>query len=98
MILQYITSSGKWRTFFKNNLSFPASLIDESDTIWCQKPVGIKNAKMILETDTQPWRLADNVCSPGGTTIEGVISLQKDEFNKTIKRAVNKSFEKDKLL
>ena len=53
---------------------------------------------MILETDTQPWRLADNVCSPGGTTIEGVISLQKDEFNKTIKRAVNKSFEKDKLL
>ena len=56
------------------------------------------SAKMILETDTQPWRLADNVCSPGGTTIEGVISLQKDEFNKTIKRAVNKSFEKDKLL
>ena len=50
MILQYITSSGKWRTFFKNNLSFPASLIDESDTIWCQKPVGVKNAKMILET------------------------------------------------
>lgn len=69
---------------------------DEALKIAAQTVYG--SAKMILETDVEPWRLADNVCSPGGTTIEGVISLQKDEFNKTIKRAVNKSFEKDKLL
>lgn len=69
---------------------------DEALKIAAQTVYG--SAKMILETDIEPWKLADNVCSPGGTTIEGVISLQKDEFNKTIKRAVNKSFEKDKLL
>lgn len=56
------------------------------------------SAKMILESDEHPYDLIDRVCSPGGTTIEAVTSLQKDGFNSAIHEAVNKALEKDKLL
>lgn len=56
------------------------------------------SAKMILESDKHPYELIDNVCSPGGTTIEAITSLQKDGFNSAIHNAVNKAVQKDKLL
>ncbi|MDE6124692.1 MAG: pyrroline-5-carboxylate reductase, partial [Eubacterium sp.] len=42
------------------------------------------SAKMILESGTHPFELIDQVCSPGGTTIEGVTSLQADGFEAAI--------------
>ncbi len=56
------------------------------------------SAKMILESEKHPWQLVDEVCSPGGTTIEGVASLQRDGFEKSVINAVEASFKKDKLL
>lgn len=56
------------------------------------------SAKMILESGTHPWQLVDEVCSPGGTTIEGVASLQQDGFESAVIRAVEASFNKDKNL
>lgn len=56
------------------------------------------SAKMILESEEHPWELVDKVCSPGGTTIEGVSSLQNDGFEKAILNAVNKAVDKDKKL
>lgn len=56
------------------------------------------SAKMILESEEHPWKLIDNVCSPGGTTIEGVLSLQADGFENAVHNAVDKSLEKDKKL
>ncbi|MDE6470460.1 MAG: pyrroline-5-carboxylate reductase [Eubacterium sp.] len=56
------------------------------------------SAKMILESDEHPWKLIDNVCSPGGTTIEGVTSLQADGFEKAVHNAVDKALDKDKRL
>ncbi len=56
------------------------------------------SAKMILESNENPWELVDRVCSPGGTTIEGVISLQKDGFESSVHNAVKKSLDKDKKL
>ena len=56
------------------------------------------SAKMILESEEHPWELVDKVCSPGGTTIEGVSSLQNDGFEKSVLNAVNKAVEKDKKL
>lgn len=56
------------------------------------------SAKMIMESDEHPYQLVDKVCSPGGTTIEGVTSLQADGFEKAIHNAVNKAFEKDSRL
>ncbi len=56
------------------------------------------SAKMILESGEHPWELTDRVCSPGGTTIEGVLSLQKDGFEAAVAAAVDAAFEKDKSL
>lgn len=56
------------------------------------------SAKMILESDTHPWELIDQVCSPGGTTIEAVASLQADGFEGAVYKAVDKAVEKDKKL
>lgn len=56
------------------------------------------SAKMILESDEHPFKLIDNVCSPGGTTIEGIISLQADGFESAVHNAVDKALDKDKKL
>lgn len=56
------------------------------------------SAKMIMESDCHPYELVDKVCSPGGTTIEGVTSLKADGFDKAIHNAVNKALEKDAKL
>lgn len=54
------------------------------------------SAKMILEGDEHPWALVDQVCSPGGTTIEGVATLQENAFESTVIKAVEASYKKDK--
>lgn len=56
------------------------------------------SAKMILESSEHPWSLIDKVCSPGGTTIEGVMSLQTDGFEASVHNAVNKALDKDSRL
>ena len=56
------------------------------------------SARMILESEEHPWKLVDAVCSPGGTTIEGVASLQKDGFEASVINAVEASYNKDKAL
>ncbi|MBQ7203516.1 MAG: pyrroline-5-carboxylate reductase [Eubacterium sp.] len=69
---------------------------DEALQIAAQSVLG--SAKMVLESDKHPFELIDMVCSPGGTTIEGVTSLQSDGFETAVHNAVNKSLEKDKKL
>ena len=56
------------------------------------------SAKMMLESDESPWALINSVCSPGGTTIEGIATLQKEEFDKVVMDAVSASYEKDKRM
>lgn len=56
------------------------------------------SAKMIMESEQHPWQLIDSVCSPGGTTIEGVTSLQADGFESAVCNAVDKALDKDKKL
>jgi len=46
------------------------------------------SAKMVLETGMHPGELKDNVCSPGGTSIEAVYSLEKNNFRGTVIEAM----------
>jgi len=50
--------------------------------------------KMVLETGKHPGELKDNVCSPGGTTIEGVKTLEEEGFRGAVIKAVTDTIEK----
>lgn len=56
------------------------------------------SAKMVLKSGEHPWELVDQVCSPGGTTIEGILALQKYGFEHALKEAFDAVLEKDNLI
>lgn len=56
------------------------------------------SAKMVLESGEAPWPLIDQVCSPGGTTIEGVTALQERGFETTLVKAFDAVLEKDQAI
>lgn len=55
-------------------------------------------AKMVLESGMHPGKLKDDVCSPGGTTIEAVHSLERHGFRAAVMDAVIASAEKNKKM
>ena len=54
--------------------------------------------KMVRDTGIDPETLKINVCSPGGSTIEGVKSLEADDLNGIVRKAVNASFKRTQEL
>ena len=55
-------------------------------------------AKMVLETGVSPEQLRINVCSPGGTTIEGVEKLRELGFEETARAGARAAVEKSKTM
>ena len=46
------------------------------------------SAKMVLETGKHPGELKDMVCSPGGTTIEAVMTLEEKGMRSSVMEAI----------
>ncbi|MFA5576646.1 MAG: pyrroline-5-carboxylate reductase [Tissierellaceae bacterium] len=55
-------------------------------------------AKMVLDTGAHPALLKDNVCSPGGTTIEAVAKLEEGGFRSSIIGAMKVCADKSKIM
>jgi pyrroline-5-carboxylate reductase len=55
-------------------------------------------AVTVLRSGKHPGELKDAVCSPGGSTIEGVRALEQAGFRSAVMDAVIASYEKNKLL
>lgn len=53
------------------------------------------SAETIIESNEHPYSLIDKVCSPGGTTIEGVFALQANSFENAVNAAVEAAYNKD---
>ena len=56
------------------------------------------SAKLMLKTGSHPGELKDMVCSPGGTTIEGVRILEERGFRGAVMDALLATVEKSKKL
>ena len=56
------------------------------------------SAQLVLETGRHPGDLKDMVCSPGGTTIEGVRALEEGAFRASVMNAISACVEKAKAL
>ena len=55
-------------------------------------------AKLVKETGEHPIALCNQVCSPGGTTIEGVLTLKRLGFESAVQQATQAIIDKDRSL
>lgn len=51
-------------------------------------------AQMVLETKKHPAQLKDDVCSPGGTTIQAILKLEETQFRNSIIKAMTANYDK----
>ncbi|TQL64723.1 pyrroline-5-carboxylate reductase [Rarobacter faecitabidus] len=56
------------------------------------------SAKLLLESGTHPWELADIVSSPGGTTVAGLLKLEDEGFFAAVVAGVKATIDRDQEL
>ena len=65
---------------------------DKALTYAAQMMLG--TAQLILQSGQHPGALKDAVCSPGGSTIRGVLELENSGFRGAVSRAVQQAYER----
>ena len=50
----------------------------------------------VLKSDKTPWELVDDVSSPGGTTVAGLLAMEEAGFMTSIVKGVDATISKDK--
>ena len=65
--------------------------------VWAAQAVA-GAAELLLASGAHPGALKDAVCSPGGSTIEGVLALEDGGFRGSVMEAVSAAWEKDQKL
>lgn len=66
---------------------------DVATAIAAQTVLG--SAQMVLESEKSPWDLIDMVCSPGGTTVAGLLALEDRGFLATVAHGVAATIARD---
>ena len=56
------------------------------------------SAALVLESGKHSWELIDSVCSPGGTTIEGICTLEREGFTSAIVSCIDTCMAKDRAI
>jgi len=56
------------------------------------------SGKLCLDTGTNPAVLKDMVCSPGGTTIAGVMALEENGFRNAVIKSVTAAYDKTLIM
>ena len=56
----------------------------------------IGTAELMLQTGDHPGKMKDAVCSPGGSTIQGIRALEEGGFRSAVIEAIVKTWEKNK--
>jgi pyrroline-5-carboxylate reductase len=85
---------------------FIEALADGGVKAGLPRPVALKlaaqtvkgSAMMVSETGVHPGELKDRVCSPGGTTIEAVATLEEKGFRGAVIAAVDACREKSERM
>lgn len=62
------------------------------------KQMILGSGAMMMANNKHPGQLKDEVCSPGGTTIEGVLAIEKNGFRHATSSAVTAAYEKTSKL
>ena len=72
--------------------------LNEADSLRLSAKTAKGAAEMILSTGNTPQDLIDMVCSPGGTTIEGMRVLEESDLETVLEKTVKAATEKSKKL
>ena len=69
--------------------------IDEKTALAMAAQTVLGSAKLLMESGENPADLIEKVCSPGGSTIEGVKSLDNDNLEDVIVNAVKCAYDRN---
>lgn len=69
--------------------------LPRAQAIRCAAQMMLGTAQLLLKTGEHPGALKDSVCSPGGSTIQGVRTLEERGFRAAVMDAVIATWEKE---